>query len=117
MIEFFSLPQEKKDEIVAKFNINVDKDEEHGGCWRWLGKNRRYGYFRFLPNSKKETGAHRFAWAIKYSTPVPPQLLCCHSCDNPICVNPEHIFIGTHKQNMADCILKRRHKGQKKKAL
>lgn len=77
-------------------------------CWIWLG-NKQVGYGRVW-NGEKHIRAH---WVL-LSSPVPKGMSACHHCDNRACVNPEHIFIGTAKQNAQDMVLKKRHPCLKK---
>lgn len=82
------------------------------GCWLWLGERREpYGRFTFCG---KKYSAHRFSYSLIHG-PIPSNLKCCHSCDNPLCVKPDHLFIGTHQDNMNDCTTKNRQaRGVKK---
>lgn len=81
-------------------------------CWLWLAStnhadsNRSYG--EFWVNGRR-VKAHRFAWELAHGRSIPKGLLACHSCDNPRCVNPDHIFIGTHSDNLRDAVQKGRH--------
>lgn len=83
------------------------------GCWLWTGiiNRQRSGYGYFYGDSvggKRRTwGAHRLMWEI-VNGPIPDGHEVCHSCDNPPCVNPAHLWIGTHRENMLDCVAKNR---------
>lgn len=67
------------------------------------------GYFRDVVQKKNRTAA-QVSWEIKNRAPFPDGFEACHSCDNPNCVNPDHIWVGTHKQNMEDATRKGRMK-------
>jgi HNH endonuclease len=84
---------------------------ELGKCWKWLGMKlpgkRPYGYIgRGSAKAGKET-AHRSSW-ILHNGPIMNGLHCLHKCDNAECTNPEHLFLGTPKQNTQDMIQKGR---------
>lgn len=84
----------------------VDKSAGDDGCWPWIGcKNRDgYGVFRFYKRSR----THRFSWMIHNDMKDPGKSFVCHSCDNPTCVNPAHLWLGTHEDNMKDMVRKKR---------
>lgn len=77
------------------------------GCWHWTGPVDRAGYGRG-PHGKL---AHRIFYQ-NFKGPIPKGLFACHTCDNPICVNPAHLWLGTPKDNMHDASRKKRHRGQ-----
>ena len=75
------------------------------GCWLWTGnKFQGYGQIRFAGKTRR---AHRVAWELTRGS-IPAGLYVCHHCDNPSCVNPGHLFLGTQTDNMRDCLAKGR---------
>ena len=77
------------------------------GCWEWNGTKNSNGYGQVYFNGKG-CPATRMAAAIWKYFPLIPYLEVCHSCDNPPCINPDHLFIATHAKNMRDCRTKGR---------
>lgn len=78
------------------------------GCWLWTGAqfNER-GYGAFQVAHKKTVRAHRYAYQISNGS-IPHGMFVCHSCDNPRCVNPAHLWLGTAQDNVTDKVLKGR---------
>ncbi len=85
------------------------------GCWEWKAGKDAYGYGSFYLNGKTKR-AHRIAWHIANDQPPPAHLMVCHRCDNPSCVKPDHLFLGTALDNALDRNSKgRQAKGDKLK--
>lgn len=98
-------------EGIQNFWSKVERFEP-SKCWPWMAGtlSNGYGYFR-IPGTRILNCrflAHRISWMISHG-PIPDGLFACHSCDNPPCCNPDHIFIGTQKENISDMMAKGRH--------
>jgi hypothetical protein len=85
------------------------KVQKSDGCWEWQGHrtNWNYGYFTFRGDS---IPAHRFSVELASGKRIPAGMVICHKCDNPPCVRPDHLFIGTHADNMRDMAEKGRNR-------
>lgn len=76
-------------------------------CWLWQGYKLRSGYGRVMYLGRNYT-THRLSWALT-NGPIPDGLWVLHKCDNPPCVRPDHLFLGTRQDNVDDMVAKRRH--------
>jgi DNA-binding CsgD family transcriptional regulator len=98
---------------TERFWRKVRKGEE---CWEWTGfRVPPLGYGRFRLNDE-QTWAHRVSWELTFG-PIPEGLQVCHRCDNPPCVRPDHLFLGTPLDNVRDMIGKGRASFQKRASL
>lgn len=121
------LPKEKQSPCVrCRFFKFVDKNgpivrEGLESCWMWTGAFMGHEPFKYgsfagdsLPGiTRSNRAAHRASWVIHYG-PIPEGKWTLHKCDNTKCVRPDHLFLGTHTDNMADCVSKGRFTGMEK---
>lgn len=91
---------------LDRFWDKVDK-RDAGSCWEWTAYKQGKGY-GLIGTANGSARAHRISWRI-HNGPIPKGLFVLHRCDNPACVNPDHLFLGTHKDNMSDRQRKKRH--------
>jgi hypothetical protein len=77
------------------------------GCWNWVATKDRDGYGLLTHHRGKQIRAHRASYEFHVAK-IPVGLLVCHSCDNPSCINPNHLFVGTSKENTRDMLDKNR---------
>lgn len=78
------------------------------GCWEWISNKIPQGYGMFWHRGKSRR-AHRISWEMKNGK-IPKGILVLHKCDNPSCVNPDHLFLGNYKLNSLDMLQKKRHR-------
>lgn len=100
-----------KGSLEERFWRFVTEGEKHS-CWEWRGKLLPNGYGRISVGERDlgAIGAHRVSWSLFNKAEIPAGMVVMHSCDNPSCVNPHHLSIGTPKDNTQDMIAKGRKK-------
>jgi hypothetical protein len=84
--------------------IEVDSNTD---CWLWLGGKNNIGY-GMIRDEKKMRTTHRVSYEEHTNTKIPAGMCVCHTCDNPLCVNPAHLWLGSRKDNTDDMISKGR---------
>lgn len=92
------------DSLVKRFWEKVEKSED---CWIWTASKSERGYGRIGLTAGKAVNASRVSWVI-HNGPIPGDLFVCHTCDNPSCVSPHHLFLGTRQDNINDMMIKKR---------
>ena len=92
------------DSVLQRFWRYVEKTET---CWLWTGGTNGYGYGRLWVRGHF-VGTHRVSFSMHVG-PIPDGLCVLHTCDVPACIRPDHLFLGTHRDNMHDMVQKKRH--------
>jgi hypothetical protein len=85
--------------------------EPNSGCWIYMGNLDRYGYGRISTTANNPKPAHRISYEL-HKGEIPCGLFVLHSCDNRCCVNPDHLRLGSHKDNMREMCARGRHRSQ-----
>ena len=106
--------------MAERLERHIERDP-NSGCWLWTGwvNPQGYGVIRFWQSGKASSRlAHRISWET-VSGPIPKwtgphSLSVCHRCDTPACINPDHLFLGTHADNNRDMYAKKRGRNSRK---
>lgn len=99
------LTEEKKESLKRILLSKINKDVVNG-CWNWQGATGFKGYGR-IKFEQKVYLSHRISFLVFHGED-PGKLFVCHKCDNPSCLNPDHLFLGSRSENMKDCSAKGR---------
>lgn len=94
--------------LAERFWSKVDRS---GECWLWTGARDHAGYGIFCLEGRPHprwVGAHRVAWMLEHGE-IPAAAVAMHTCDNPRCVRPDHLRLGSQSENLRDCFAKGRH--------
>lgn len=93
-------------DIEKRVWSRIDKSSNTRGCWEWTGYCHSWGYGQ-ISIKHKTYAMHRLMYE-QFKGPIPDGLFICHACDNPKCCNPDHLWAGTQKENIQDCVRKGR---------
>lgn len=99
--------------LADRFWENVDKSAGDDGCWLWMGGRNAGGYGQMTKQPGSiVAGAHRVSWELAHGREIPLGMEVCHACDNPPCVNPNHLEVATHRANVDDAMRKGHMRGR-----
>lgn len=101
---------ETQKNILKEKLINRSIPEPNTGCWLWSGSNTyRYGVIKIPDGNRSQIYAHRASYEV-FIGDIPCGMFVCHKCDTPLCINPAHLWLGTHSENIKDSFNKGRQK-------
>ncbi len=104
----------KTEHPQESLNVRFHKQyiiESETDCWIWTGSSTKHQGYGVIKDKCKTKLAHRVSWEL-HNGPIPDGLNACHHCDTPACVNSDHLFLGTQKDNMHDAVKKGRVNGK-----
>lgn len=106
-IEFHKRYRQPECSLKCRLLNRIEKKDK---CWEWKGTINTMGYGEMCVQGRIQR-AHRLSY-ILFKGEIPKGIFVCHICDNPKCINPDHLWLGTAKQNNEDCLRKGRWKGR-----